>query len=164
MNYKPLSKQQAIEMSRPPLIEDGVYQAILLEYMNVNREGHVLKDKDGDPMTRVKFKIWDKNGHERYISTNLFWGENNKMAYRTRHFAESFKVIEMYESGKLYEEMTKVVGLSGMCEIYKQKASVDKNGREWPEKNEIRDFSENVTRKPEKINSTSDFFNDSIPF
>ena len=164
MSYKPLTKQQANEMARPPLIVDGQYQCELMEYHHTNKYNNVLKDKNNEDMTRIKLKIWDHEGRERFIFTNLFWGENNKMSYRTRHFAESFGMSELYDSGKMYDNFRECLNTCGHCEIYTQNAR-DKNdgsGEMWPAKNDIRDFIVRDTKT--ETSKNNDQFNDEIPF
>jgi len=162
MSYKPLTKEEAMMMSHPQLIEDGTYQCELVEFSHTDKYHNPLKDRNGEDMTRIKLKIWDINGKEKYVFTNLFWGNNNKMSYRTRHFAESFKAVEMYESGKLFDCFRELLGHTGHCEIYTQNARPKNDGSNdtWPAKNDVRDFI--VVASSNK--KQEEFINDDVPF
>jgi hypothetical protein len=169
MSYKPLNKQQANEMSKPPLIPDGIYPFELIEYNHTDKYGQVLKDRNNENMTRIKVKIWDSEGKERIVFTNLYWGENNKMSYRTRYFAESLKKIELYESGGMYDKFVECLNHSGLCEIYTQKERPknDGTGGVWDAKNDIRNFIEKETHIQEENKnnpSKEEFFDDMILF
>ena len=166
MNYRPLTNEQAQEMSRPQLIEDGEYQCELIEFSHTDKYLKPLLDRNSEPMTRIKLKIWDSQGKDRVIFTNLFWGANNKMSYRTRHFAESFEVLDMYEMGELYDKLGEVLNQTGHCEIYTQKPRPKNDGSDemWPAKNEVRDF---FVKIKDKVDSSAhdEFQPDSdIPF
>jgi hypothetical protein len=164
MSYKPLTKQQANDMARPPLIDDGTYQFELLEFSNHDKYHNELKDKNGDAMTKVKLKIWDIQGKERLVFTNLFWGEQNRMSYRTRHFAESLGLLAFYESGEMFDKFGECLNKMGHCEIYTQKerAKNDGTGENWPAKNEVKDFV--VVETATKQAAGQDFYNDDVPF
>lgn len=164
MSYRPLNKQQAEEMARPPLIADGKYQCELLEFTHTDKTQKPLTDRNGEDMTRIKLKIWDQEGKERTIFTNLFWGENNKMSYRTRHFAESFKIVDLYDSGGLYERFGECLGAFGCCDIYTQKERAKNDGTNevWPAKNDVRDFIESNKSAP--VVTSNDFDDSVIPF
>lgn len=169
MSYRPLSKKEAYVMSRPSLIEDGTYECTLLQHMNYNQDGKKIVDRNGEDMTRIKLKIWDHEGKERFIYTNLWWGENNKMSYRTRSFAESFQVLDMYELGELYDKFGDVIGMTGVCEIYTQKERPKNDGSKeiWPTKNDVRNFIEKEVISSKLINATvknDDFHDDDVPF
>jgi hypothetical protein len=163
MSYRPLTAQQAQEMSAPPLIENGKYQCELMEYSHTDKYNNPLKDSKGEPMTRIRLKIWDKEGRERSLFTNLFWGENNRMSYRTRHFAESFQVLDMYDLGELYEKFNSCLGNLGHCEVYIQqpRAKNDGSGDMWPAKNDIKDFFFEDYSGDKKIDPS---MNDDLPF
>ncbi|HLX54260.1 MAG TPA: hypothetical protein VKR58_09980 [Aquella sp.] len=163
MSYRPLTKQEAKDMSNPPLIEDGEYPCELIEFSNVDKNHCPLTDSNGDMMTKIKLKIWDKEGRERSIFTNLFWSERNKMSYRTRNFAESFGVLELYEKGHMYTQFNKCMNKLGVCKIYTQKARAKNDGTDdmWPAKNDVRDFIEKEMKAPVKID---DGFSDLVPF
>jgi hypothetical protein len=168
MTYKPLTHQQADEMMRPPLIDDGRYQFEVIEVHKSDKYHNPLVDKSGAPMTKLRLKIWDHNAHERPVFTNLFWGEENKMSYRTRHYAESVGALELYEKGDLLDRIQVTVGRTGVCEIYTQKGR-DKNdgsGEKWPDKNEVRDFfvMENTAPVAKTDDKAKDDFSDDIPF
>lgn len=169
MSYKPLSSKQAEEMMRPPLIDDGRYQMEVVEVHTTDKYHNPLVDKSGAPMTKLRVKIWDHDGHERPVFTNLFWGEDNKMSYRTRHYAEAVGALDLYESGELLDRIHVTVGRAGVCEVYTQKGR-DKNdgsGEKWPDKNEIRDFfvMENAPQAAAVTNGKPKAdFDDDIPF
>lgn len=168
MSYKPLTKQQANDMSRPPLIEDGIYSCMLLAFYHKDKNGQYLVDKSGGRMTRITLRVWDANGSEKTVYTNLFWGEDNKMSYRTRHFAESFKIVDKYENGDLYDKFSECIGLNGICEIYTQKERSKNDGTSevWPAKNDVRTFIEKETSISAVSNKNEDipFQDDELPF
>lgn len=171
MSYKPLSSKQADEMSHPPLIDDGRYQFEVMEIHNTDKYSNPLVDKSGAPMTKVRVKIWDNNSQERSLFTNLFWGEDNKMSYRTRHYAESIGKLDLYESGELLDRIHVTIGCTGVCEVYTQKGR-DKNdgsGEKWHDKNDVRDFfvgGIGTTRAaaPVEALKDDDFKDSDIPF
>lgn len=142
MSYRPLSREEADQMKKPPLLDDGEYPCSLVEFHHTDKYHNTLRDSNGELMTRIKLKIYDIDGKERFIFTHLFWGENNKMAYRTRHFAESFGVLHKYENGSLYDDFNECLGSMGHCEIYTQKERPKNDGsnEKWAAKNDIRDF------------------------
>jgi len=170
MSYTPLSKEQAKDMSKPPLIDDGIYPCELIEFTNHDKHGNKMCDKNRDPMTRIKLKIWDNAGKERTISTNIFWGSNNRMSYRTRHMADSFKVTELYESGQMYDQLNQCLHKQGYCEIYTQpeRPKNDGTGGVWEEKNDVRDFLEEVnapaTKPAAAAPGVEPGFDDDVPF
>lgn len=162
MKYRPLTEKEANEMSKPALLQDGQYQFMLIEYSHTDKYHNELVDRNNEPMTKIKLKIWDINGKETFIFTNLFWGSNNKMSYRTRNFANSVGFLESYEKGDFYENFGKCLESTGYCEIYTQKERPknDGSGTSWPAKNEIKDFIKNNSiNKKDK-----DQFDDEIPF
>ncbi len=168
MTYKPLTSKQAEDMAKPPLIDDGRYQFEVVEIHTSDKYQNPLIDKTGAPMTKARLKIWDHNAHERPLFTNLFWGEDNKMSYRTRHYAESIGMLEQYENGTLLERIHTTIGRTGACEVYTQKGR-DKNdgsGEKWNDKNEVRDFfvAENAIPAAKTDNKPKDDFSDDIPF
>lgn len=163
MSYKPLTSKQADDMAKPPLIEDGTYEFELLEFNHSDKDNKKLADSYGQPMTKICVKVWDIAGRERKVYTNLFWGEENKMSYRTRHFAESINMVSLYESGQMLDRFNQCLGRKGYCDIYIQKERPKNDGTNgvWPTKNDIKDF------KPIVLNSSKSLdqeFNDSIPF
>lgn len=167
MSYTPLTKQQADDMARPPLIDDGTYQFQLLEYSHTGKNSEPLTDRNGDPMTKIKIKIWDHEGKERVLFTMLFWGEQNRMSFRTRHFADSIKMQESYEQGHLFDRFGECLNKTGYCEIYTQKPREknDGSGEMWPAKNDIRDFvPENEVIKAEPKKEIENFKDCEIPF
>lgn len=166
MSYKPLTKQQAENMARPPLIEDGTYQFEVMELHNVDKHNNPLIDKNREPMTKAVLKIWDMMGRERLVFTNIFWGEQNKMSYRTRLFAESIGAIDLYESGKMLENLKECLSKSGYCEVYTQKSRLkdDGSGESWPAKNEVGNFVAKPIARPQEKDDEAPFFDDNVPF
>jgi|SRR6185503_1373864 len=167
MGYNPLSKEKADEMARPPLIDDGQYQFELMEFHNTDKYHNKLVDSKGGEMTRIKIKIWDHHNKERFVFTNLYWSDENKMAYRTRHFAETIDMLPLYEGGSLYDEMSQCLGKTGYCEIYTQKAKPKNDGTNemWAPKNDVRDFIV-ADKVPEdaKTMKADPTLNDDLPF
>lgn len=160
MQYMPLTEEQASEMIKPKLLDDGIYKFQLIEFNHNNKYGNQLLDKNGDPMTNIKLNVFCEGGKERFVFATLFWGSKNKMAYRTRHFSESIKILKLYESGKMMEKFSICLNLFGLCEIYTQKERPknDGSGESWSAKNDVRDFIfEEKNKKPEFD------FNDDIP-
>jgi hypothetical protein len=166
-SYKPLTPKEATDLMRPPLIDEGRYQFEVVEVHNTDQNHNPLVDKQGEPMTKLRLKIWDNEGRERSLYTYLFWGASHKMAYRTRYFAESIGMLDKYDSGVLLDEMTSCLSRTGIVEIYIQKER-DKNdgsGDKWPAKNEVRNFI--VASEPEKTENAAgkkSDFDDDVPF
>lgn len=158
MTYNPLTKEEAHDMSQPKLIDEGKYQCELVEVHNTDRNGNTLLDRNGEKMTRIKLKVWDNDGRERFVYTNLFWGNNNKMAYRTRHFAESFRLVDLYEDRVLYDRLGDHLNNGGHCYIYIQNPKPKNDGTDamWPAKNDVRDFVITATK--------TEFEDNDIPF
>lgn len=165
-SYKPLSEREASDMMRPPLIEDGRYQFEIVEVHSTDKHNNPMVDKSGAPMTKLRLKIWDKQSRERTLFTNLFWGADNGLAYRTRHFSESIGVLDLYDNGTLLDNIIRVLGRTGHCDVYVQKGR-DKNdgtGEKWPDKNDIKDFVKTDKAAPLQKAVGDEFIDSDLPF
>lgn len=135
MRYTRYSEQELKEMA---LIPDGVYQFQTMEVHESNKYGQPLRDKNGYDMAKLKLKIWDKNGRERFVFTNLF-GDGG-MAFRTRHYADSVGQIDKYDADQFIVRET--IGCTGYVQIITRKGGIKDQltGEKWEDSNDAKDF------------------------
>ncbi len=161
MKYTRYSEQELKEIA---LIPDGVYQFETMEVHETDKYGQPLRDKNGYDMAKLKLKIWDKNGRERFVFTNLF-GDGG-MAFRTRHYADSVGKIKEYEEDTF--DVRETLGDTGYAQIITRKGGIkDKlTGEKWDDSNDVKDFiklAEQDQYRNIKKESDVPFFDDDIP-
>lgn len=162
MRAKRYSEAELKEMA---LIADGVYQFEVMEVHDVDKYGVKLCDKDGNDMSKLKLKIWDKNGRERVVFTNLF--SDGRMAFRTRHFADSIGMIEEYENDDF--DTSDTLCRTGWCQIITRKGGIKnkETNEKWDDSNDVKDFiklAEQSVYANKAAPVANEFFNDEIPF
>ena len=165
MKYKKYSEQELKEMA---IIPEGTYQFETMEVHEVDKYGVLLQDRNGNDMAKLKLKIWDKEGRERTVYTNLFG--DGRMAFRTRHYADSIGEIESYEDETF--SLIQTIGAVGYCEVIVRKARPkdDGSGESWPESNDVRDFVKKDDQQKyrgvtaAKPAPAHDFASDDVPF
>jgi GTPase SAR1 family protein len=161
MRYKRYSEEELKELA---LIPDGIYQFETMEVHETDKYHNPLRDKNGYDMAKLKLKIWDKNGRERFVFTNLF-GDGN-MSFRTRHYADSIGKIQQYEDETF--EIRETLGDSGYCQIITRKGGIKNiiTGEKWNDSNDVKDFIKLEDQKQyhnPKTESDMCSFDDDIP-
>lgn len=162
-------KYTETELKEMALIADGKYQFEVMEVHDTDKYNTPLVDRSGNAMSKLKLKIWDNNGRERFVYTNLF--ADGKMVFRTRHYADSIGAIDLYEAEKF--DTAETLGATGWCEVITRKGNPknDGSGELWPDSNDVKDFikmSDQVKLGnkglPPVHNAAEAPFNDDLPF
>ena len=118
MRFKPMSEEDIQAMN---LLPPGVYQFEVIDAVE-------KKDKNNKEFMALILKVWDNDGRERKVFSNLFTER------LLRHFCVSTNMIEKYEMGVI--NPIDCLGKSGCAEFGIEK---DKTGK-WPDKNSVIDF------------------------
>lgn len=142
MRFKPLSDK---ELQALNLIEAGTYDFEVLEAKD-------RQSKSGNEMIELKLKIWDNNGHERFVYDYLL----ESMSYKLKHFCECTGLLQKYEDGELRD--VHCVGKSGKLDLIIQK---DKTGQ-YGDKNSVKNYI--VASAAQPVANHHPELNDDIPF
>lgn len=110
------------EIATENLLEVGEYDA---EVMDASEQ----TSKMGNPMLKVKMRVFRPNGGEAYIFDYLL----ESTAYKLRHFSYAIGLGDQYENGELEADDCK-------CRTCKVKVAIDKKNPDYPPKNIIRDY------------------------
>lgn len=143
------------EVTTANLFPAGVYD------YEVAQADDVTSKKSGEPMIKLKLKVFDKDGNSRVVFDNLMFLES--MAFKLRHACYASGVGVQYEKGQI-----EAIDFNGVVGKVKLKQTPAKNGH--PAKNEVVDYiveddsksqreKTNVAEKDEEA-----LKDDSIPF
>lgn len=151
------------EMKELTFLPDGAYQFEVMEYHDANRNGELYQDAEGNDMCKIKIKLWDKNGKERFIFTNLF--ARGRMAFKTRHFVDSIGKISSWEDKTF--QMKDALGEMGWCLIITRKGGLKKDGsgEKWDDQNDVKDYIKLADQEKFKnaAKANESFLDDDIP-
>lgn len=146
LKFEPLSEEKLQEIN---LIPEGTYYFVVHQAKDsVSSSGHqqielVLKVTDSNERVRIMFDYL--TAHESFL-------------FKVRHFCNVTKQIDKYEKGIL--GACDCADKTGYVRVGIKKSSTDRNGKEWPAKNYIKDYVFGQI-----IDSlTTETFNDTIPF
>jgi hypothetical protein len=141
MKFQPKSEKELAEANLWPV---GTYAFEILESSEES-------DKNGNPMFKLKVKVFKDTGASQIIFDYVSpaW-----MEYKLRHLAEACGLLADYEKGVL--EDYQFVGKTGKCRV---SISKDKTGQ-YPDRNGISDYIVNVA--PQIVGGNDD--DDVIPF
>lgn len=143
MKFQPKSEKELAEANLWPV---GEYAFEILEADEEN-------DKNGNPMFKLKVKVFKDSG----ASQNIFdYVSPAWMEFKLRHLADACGLINDYEKGEL--EAYQLVGKNGFCKV---SISKDKSGQ-YPDRNAIGDYL--VDGKTEKKSVKETLGGDEIPF
>jgi hypothetical protein len=150
VNFKPLSNE---DLAIQSLLPEGIY-----EYQVVKSEDKI--SKAGNEYTAITLMVWDEQGKERLIFTNMAFIKLLK------HFCDVNGMEEKYKSGSIPAE--DFIGKNGgkVC-LGVEGEKPNPSGGVYPAKNVVKDyivkppgsllFPKNPVEKKEE-------FNDDIPF
>jgi len=126
------------------LLEPGIYN-----FSVVKAEDAI--SKAGNEMIKLNLKVWDKNGHERFVFDYLL----EALAYKIKHFCDAVGLADKYQNGAF--NASDCLDKSGNVKVDIQK---DKTGL-YHDKNIVVDYLVETTASQSK----KDTFEDSdIPF
>jgi hypothetical protein len=120
MNFKPLSKEDAIESQ---LFPKGTYK---FEIVN----GCDKESRAGNSMLELKVKVTDANGTSRIVNDYLL----EQWPVKLRRAAEACGLLEKYNAGELVGE--DFIGKTGKLTLTIQKDKAKK----FPDKNAVLDY------------------------
>jgi hypothetical protein len=149
MRFQPLTEE---EIQIESLIPEGIYSY------------HVVKSEDkisqsGNEYIALTLKIWDQDGKERLVYTNL------ALIKLLKHFCDVNNMQDLYQLGEI--EADKCLDKSGgRVQIGAQLSRPDGKGGMYPAKSIVRDYvSPNTESKLNPLGSNKDTFSDdAIPF
>ena len=161
MKFTPRSEQECKELAFS-LIDKGTYPGVLIFFQSKDDFGKVLLSKSGNEKTNVRIKVWDIKGKEHTIFDILT--DHPQMAYKIRHFAEAFDLIEEYNKGELPGETR--IGYHCKIDVGIQKGKDDGKGGFYADKNTVLDYLPSDSNSVETIKNgvPTELPNDDIPF
>lgn len=149
MKYSPKTEE---ELQKEGLLPDGIYS-----YQVMKSEDKV--SKAGNEYTAITLKVWDNEGAEHLVFTNM------ALIKLLKHFCDANGMSAQYLSGNIPAEdfMYKaggrvVIGLEG--------EKPNPMGGMYKAKNIVKDYTVDATPSGMKPlpSKSDDFFDDSIPF
>lgn len=111
------------------IAEAGLWPAGIYDFEIIEAEDTTSKTS-GNDMIKLKVKIFNESGQ----SQNLFDYLLDAVAYKLRHAAEAFGLLDEYEAGGF--DAIDCIGKTGQCKV---KIDKDKSGA-YPDKNGIADY------------------------
>lgn len=149
MIFTPLTED---ELQRASLVEDGVYDYVVID----SKEGI---SHAGNPKIDVRLKIWDKNGQEKLIFTNM------SLMKLLKHFCDMNGLQEQYNQGRI--EAAMLMNKSGGQVVigFDPEKPDGKNGM-YPAKNVVRDYVTKINVRPSAMKPLPEkkFIDDDVPF
>lgn len=144
MKFKPQSED---ELNSFKLLDNGEY-----DFTVIHAENKV--SRAGNEYIFLKLQVWDKDGKERLIFTNL------ALIKLLKHFCDVTGLQYKYNLGEIYAEdcLNKI----GLCQIGYEQGSQKPEGGYYPDKNVVIDYIVKTQKK--NIANKDDFHDDDIPF
>jgi hypothetical protein len=146
-----------------PLNEDQIQQSGLLkeaqyDFTVINAEEKPSKSKPGNTYIALILQVWDEEGRERLIYTNL------ALIKLLKHFCDIAGLQDKYEAGEVLAD--DCLNKGGRVVLGIEKSKINPNGGDYPAKNIVKDY---VLKKShdsmgKKDNNPPDFINDVLPF
>lgn len=148
MKFDPLTEQEINEIS---LVPDGAYQ-----YQVTSAEDKISKASNA--YLSLKLKIWDKDGKEHNILTNL------ALIKLLKHFCDVNKLQDQYKAGELTPHHC--LGMCGGKVIISTELEKPKpDGGVYPAKNVVRDYiAKAVESNLQPLKPNDDFADKDLPF
>lgn len=163
MRVTPRSEEECKKLAFS-LLDKGRYQAQLIMFNETDAQGRPLVSQTGNAKTDIRLKVWDIQGKEHTIFDNLT--DHEKMAYKTRHFAEAFGLVEEYKKGELPGQNK--IGELCLIDVTIQKGKARPEGGFYDDKNAVVDYMPPDPHSTETLNKPGEGLStlpsDEIPF
>lgn len=159
-NYRPHTEA---EIKSFTLMTKGIYTFEVIEVHETDQYGHPLVDKNQNAMFKVRLKLWDQEGRERYLFD--FFSSADSMAWKLRHYCSTIGLLDDYDAGKF--KPVDALNCNGKCEVIIRPARPknDGSGDFWPESNSVKDYIKSdkdiVLQSQAKVDTN--FVDDDIP-
>lgn len=150
MNFTPLSEQ---ELQIASLMPEGIY-----DYQVVKAEDKI--SKAGNEYTSINLMVWDEQGKEHIIYTNM------ALIKLLKHFCDVNNMEEQYKSGNIIAASFEGKN-GGKVQLGIEGEKPKEGGGNYKAKNIVLDYiapSADSTMKPLPAAKKDDFLNDDIPF
>jgi hypothetical protein len=149
MKFNPLTEE---ELQTTALVPDGIYA-----YQVIKSEDKI--SQTGNEYTSLTLKIWDVQGKEHLIFTNL------ALVKLLKHFCDVNNMQDLYQSGDVPADRC-LNKSGGIVQIGTQEAKPDGRGGMYPAKNIVKDYVfENASSKLNPIPPVkNNFDDDALPF
>lgn len=149
MKFNPLTEE---ELQTAALVPEGIYT-----YQVIKSEDKI--SQSGNEYTALTLKIWDVQGKEHLIFTNL------ALVKLLKHFCDVNNMQDLYKSGDVPADRC-LHKSGGVVQIGTQESKPDGKGGMYPAKNIVKDyFFENATSKLNPIPPVkNEFDDDALPF
>lgn len=148
MKFDPLSEEQIQQAS---LIQDGVYP-----YQVIKSEDKI--SKAGNEYIALTIKVWDNEGKEHLIFTNM------ALIKLLKHFCDVNNMQEIYAKGEITADQF-LNKTGGNVVITMEPEKPNPNGGYYPPKNIVKDYifsHKGSATKP--LPESDNFINDDLPF
>lgn len=152
--YTPMTEEQAEKARQFPLLEPGIYEFRVIEASSG-------RSSSGNSMITLKLAIRDAEGITFNILDYLVATE--KMAWKTRHFANSVGLDKEYENGSFNETLCQ--GKQGKAQVIHQAGKARPNGGYYHDKSAIEDYVMNdLGQSKSQLDEFQDDVLTDIPF
>ncbi|HMG15916.1 MAG TPA: DUF669 domain-containing protein [Saprospiraceae bacterium] len=149
MKFPPMTEEQ-IKENDFKLLPDGMY-----DYTVIHAEEKI--SKTGNEYIALKLQIWDEQGRERLVFTNL------ALIKLLKHFCDTNGLQTQYESGEVIAQ--ECMNHSGKCVIGTEKGKLKEGSTTdyYKDKNIVLDYVQGKPSTTMPLTATKQF-DDDIPF
>lgn len=141
MQFVPLSDE---ELYVKPVVGLCDYEVVYAEETNSH---------SGNPMMKLKVKVWNHEGAEYIVHDNLVFVKN--CMWKVSQFSKASGIYELYKNGSI--EQSDILGKTGKCVTILEKS--DRDGREYIK---IKNYIEPEESSDDKNNN--DIIDDDLAF
>jgi Protein of unknown function (DUF669) len=148
MKFKPLTEE---EMQSKSLLPDGIYN-----YQVIKSEDKI--SKSGNEYISITLKVWDREGKEHIIFTNM------ALIKLLKHFCDVNDMLDDYQTGNI--DAIKFLNKNkGNVTIGTDPEKPNPNGSYYAAKNIVKDYIKEAKGSMQRpLPENDDFLNDVIPF